>query len=502
MYKSSRIIIRNDTEGIDPVIAYIRVISPRLGLNSKETDRICYALDDTLQNIILFDFLENDDSEQIVLDVDRVPAGIKITITYQGIPGNPFLNEAESLEEIASSLTLDGGANQSAEQIRAISSLVIHKLIDRYTQKNLGSKGRAVTLLLYSSEGKIKEDAEQIVPQPQAPDEYFETIRPANPDDSTSISRLFYKSYGYSYINDIVYYPLRLAESVNDGELRSTVALSNTKNVIGHIALYQPYPDAGIAEWGMAISDPAFRNQGIMTRLTEEVMRQGSHSTFGGFFVHSVTNHDFTQKVCRAEGFSVVALLLGFAPIGLSFKSIHEELMQRESTFIDYKALHLDAGSALFLPDRHRTMIKTLYEGIGVTVTRKTGAPDSATKEKSLLSDTVITSLNVAEIILEKSGSDAMEQISLKTRKLCIAKVDILYLFIDMEDSEAVRLVEGLEKEGYIFAGIFPRYHHRHSLVLQYVNNIRFDYEKIISLTPLATKLKKYIRRFDLNQRV
>ena len=146
MYKSSRIIIRNDTESIDPVIAYIRVISPRIGLNSKETDRICYALDDTLQNIILFDFLENDDSEQIVLDVDRVPAGIKITITYQGIPGNPFLNEAESLEEIASSLTLDGGANQSAEQIRAISSIVIHKLIDRYTQKNLGSKGRAVTL--------------------------------------------------------------------------------------------------------------------------------------------------------------------------------------------------------------------------------------------------------------------------------------------------------------------------------------------------------------------
>lgn len=500
MYQSSRIIIRNDIDSIDPVIAYIRVIAAQLGLNSKEIDRICYALDDTLQNIILLDFAENDADEQIVLDVDRVPAGIEITITYQGIPANPFLNEAERLEEIISSLSLDEGTNKSAEQIRAISSLVIHKLIDRYTQKNLGSKGRSVSLLLYTSDEKINEETEQINYQPQETDECFETIRPATPDDCTSISRLFYKCYGYSYVNDIVYYPLRLAESVNGGKLRSIVALSNTKRVIGHIALWQPYPDADIAEWGMAISDPDFRNQGVMTQLTDEVLRQGSDSSFDGFFVHSVTNHDLTQKICSAEGFSEVALLLGFAPIGLSFKNIHDELTQRESTFIDYKGLNLDEETALFLPERHQGMIETLYSGIGVTVTRGKCAHGPQTSKKTLLSDSILTALNVAEIIVEKNGINAMEQIRLKTRKLCIAKVDILYLFIDMEDPHAVRLVEGLEQYGYMFAGIFPRYHHKHSLVLQYVNNIQFDYDKIVSLTPLATELKQYIRTLDLNQ--
>lgn len=500
MYQTSQVIIRNDVDTIGAVVAYAKVIASQLGLNDKEIGRICYALEDTLQNIILFDFDEKDDAEQIVLDLNRVPSGIEIIITYQGIPRNPFIQQPENLKEILSTVSLDATANESAEQINAISNFVIHKLIDRYTQKNLGSKGRSVTLLLHASGGKINEEAQQYVSGQQQCEEHYDSIRLAKADDSTDISRLFYKSYGYSYVNDIVYYPLRLVESFKEDALLSVVALSDTKSIIGHIALMQPYANARITEWGMAVSDPAFRGEGIMTHLIEQIMHQGSISHHDAIFAHSVTNHGVTQKICKTHGFSVVALLLGYAPIGLSFKDIHGELTQRESTLIDYKPLKLDTTSVLFPPDKHRAMIEKLYGGIGVTLVQEREHVIRQTREKALLSDTIITALNVAEIIMERSGRDAMEQIRAVTRKLCIARVDILFLFIDLEDPEAVDLVEGLEQLGYIFGGIFPRYHHKNSLILQYLNNIRFDYDKIVSLTPLAMELKNYIRKSDPNQ--
>jgi hypothetical protein len=90
--------------------------------------------------------------------------------------------------------------------------------------------------------------------------------------------------------------------------------------------------------------------------------------------------------------------------------------------------------------------------------------------------------------------------LSYTTKKFCIAKVDILYLFINLEDTDAVDLVDEFEKIGYIFGGIFPYRHHEHTLVLQYFNNLKFDYSLITSYTPLATELKEYIRELDTNQ--
>jgi len=490
----SRIIIRNRVEAVEPVIEYLRCVAAQAGLNTKESHRICYGVEETLQNSILFDF-EPDETEEIEIEISRIPAGLKVVISDQGIPRNPFVKQPRSLEEIEADISFDQVTGNDGDQISAVSSFVLHKLLDRCTSVNLGKDGRSLEMVIYASESRISQESARDNERHREQPGKFSLIRPARTADTMGISRLFYKSYGYSYVNDIVYYPERLNSAVDSTMLRSTVALSDLGEVIGHITLMDPYENSQVTEWGMAISDPDFRGQGVMSRLVEEMMADSSLASYQGMFAHSVTNHEFTQKICLAHGFSDVALLVGFAGADLSFKKIHSRLKQRESTIISYKALGSRDRARLFLPPHHRKMITELYGGIGVDIQENSEGAMDVPVSGTKLTHTIIPSINIAEIVLRQVGEDIGELIGNTTRKLCLARVDILYLIIDLEDPRAVAAVEACEETGYIFAGIFPGYHHDHSLMMQYFNNLQFDFSLITGYSPMAQSLKEYIGR-------
>ena len=497
MYETGKILMRNTLEGIPPVIAYLQRAAELLGLNERECYRIGYALEETLQNTIRFAF-EADEEAEITVTVSRVASGIEVIVEDQGMPRDPFLQSPQSIEELADEASFEKLKEENGDRIVAISEFAIHRLLDHYRYRNLGKQGRRIEMLLYTHSARVTEEPEteaQIVPSGR-----FERIRFAEHEDIVGIARLFYKSYGYSYVNDIVYYPERLEESIRSGSLISAVALSTEGRVIGHIALMQPYEGATITEWGMAISDPAYRGQGIMSRLLETIFERVESSGYEAVFAHSVTNHAFTQKICQAHDFADVALLLGYASADLSFKKIHGTLKQRESTVISYKVLRPFKSPALYLPSRHKELITDLYAGIGVTLQNAPSSPESERPAHSQLQESVVTALNIAEIVLECAGADLPDHLGQLTRKLCIAKLDLLYLFIDLEAPEAPEAVAEAEALGYFFAGIFPRYHHRHSLVLQYLNNLAFDYETIVTLSPISEKLKTYLHDHDPNQ--
>jgi len=498
VYETSQITIENNIDSIEPIIAYLRVVATSLGLNEKERYRICYALEESLQNSILFGF-EADDTESLHVSINRIASGIEVIIKDHGIPRDPFVQTPTSIEEIANELSFEEIALNNGDQISALSDFVIHKILDRYRYINLGKEGRAIEMVLYASTGRIVDD-EQGKSTALSSHDTFSQIRFTQADDITGISRLFYKSYGYSYVYDAVYYPERLSKLIEKGALISGVALSQHEQVIGHIALMEPFSGAKITEWGMAVSDPLFRGQGIMSQLIEQTMHKAFASHYAGIFSHSVTNHAFTQKICTAYNFSDVALLVGYAGQEVSFKKIHQKLTQRESTIISFKSLKLPSEISLYLPPQHANMITKLYDGIGITLKTLKSDEKLTPHLKSELSDTIVSSVNIAEIVLNRVGNDILQELQNTTKRLCIAKIDIIYLFIDMQDSQTAILTELIEPHGYFFGGIFPHYHHEHTLVLQYVNNLCFNYEKIMSYSSLATELKKYIAMRDPNQ--
>jgi anti-sigma regulatory factor (Ser/Thr protein kinase)/RimJ/RimL family protein N-acetyltransferase len=496
MYKTSKVIIKNSFEYIEPLVAYINSIGSLVGLNKKEMQRLSYAIEESLQNSISFDF-ESGSVEDIEIEVEQIASGLKVIISDNGIPKNPFKQSVQSIDEMVKDVSFESVAKSDGDDISALSDFVIHKLLDKYRYINKGKNGRSIEMTIYASNKRIQEELE---PELRVEEDKFELIRIPTREDITGISRLFYKSYGYSYVNDLVYYPDRLAKKIEENSLISKVAISKQNRVIGHIALMQPFEDAKISEWGMAISDPLFRGQGIMSELISKIMYKAKTSTYHGIFSHSVTNHEFTQKICVKYGFSDVALLVGYAGSELSFKNITNDLTQRESTIISYIAIKKESSVELFMPKKHEQMIKKLYDGIGIKALQKTSSKIAKTPLKTELTDTIVSAINIAEIIVKSIASDALELIKYLTKKFSIAKIDIIYLYMDLEDENSIDLVEKLEELGYFFGGIFPHYHHENALVLQFVNNIEFDYSLIHSYTPLAKELREYVQAQDSNQ--
>jgi anti-sigma regulatory factor (Ser/Thr protein kinase)/GNAT superfamily N-acetyltransferase len=497
MYETGTIRMRNTPEGIPPVLAYLRETAKLLGLEERESARIAYALEETLRNSVQYAF-EADEEAYIEITISRVASGIEVVVADRGLPRDPFVKVPESfeelLEEAETPLPPDG------DRAAAVSDFVLHRLLDRYRILNLGREGRRIEMTLYAQSARIHASAEEKATENPAEKDPFREIRLARPDDSVGIARLFYKSYGYTYVNDLVYYPQRLAERIAGGGLVCAVALSASGRIVGHIALMQPFEGAEIVEWGMAISDPDYRGQGIMGRLSDAIFAQADRSGKRAIFAHSVTNHAFTQKICQAHGFTDTALLLGYAGQDLSFRKIHRELRQRESTVISFHWLRPpETPPRLHLPARHAQRITELYAATGVPIEAASHAARPL-PGPTHLTDTVVPTLNIAELLVPEIGEDFLRELERTTRRLCVAKVDILYLVLDLESSATPQAVEEAESLGYFFAGIFPGYHHPHALILQYVNNLAFDYDAIVTLSSEAERLKAYQRRHDPNQ--
>jgi len=498
MYETSKVIIKNNFDSIEPVIAYVSSIASLVELNEKEKQRICYAIEESLQNSISFDF-EADSQENIEIEITHISSGLRVSISDHGMPKNPFKKINQNLDEIVKDISFESVAKSDGDEISALSDFVIHKLLNKYRYINRGKEGRSIEMTIYASQKRIQESLLKSGEKIQEEDK-FTLLRTPLGDDITGISRLFYKSYGYSYVNDVVYYPDRLASEIKENRLISKVAISEQDKVIGHIALMQPFEDAKISEFGMAISDPLSRGKGIMSDLMDNIMHEAKVSSFDGIFSHSVTNHEFTQKICKKYGFSDVALLVGYAGSELSFKNINNDLKQRESTIISYIPLKKTTQVELFMPKKHEQMIKKLYHGIKIEAIQKSTNNKVQESTTTQIVDTIISALNIAEVILQSIASDAFESLKYITKKFSIAKIDIIYLYINLEDKNSVNLIEEIEELGYFFAGIFPHYHHQHTLVFQFINNIKFDYSLIKSYTPLAKELKDYICSQDTNQ--
>ncbi|EQB34396.1 hypothetical protein M947_10975 [Sulfurimonas hongkongensis] len=496
MYKTSKVIIKNNFDSIEPLVEYLNSIGSIVGLNKKERQKISYALEESLQNSISFDF-EYGSEEDIEVEITHIASGLKVTISDNGIPKNPFKKIDQSLDDMVKDVSFESLAKVDGDDISALSDFVIHRLLDKYSYINKGKDGRSIEMTIYASNKRIQEESE---PELITKEDNFKLIRVPIGGDITGISRLFYKTYGYSYPNDMVYYPDRLVKKIEENSLISKVAISQQNRVIGHIALMQPFDGAKISEWGMAISDPVFRGQGIMSELISKIMSKAKNSSYHGIFSHSVTNHEFTQKICVKYGFSDVALLVGYAGSDVSFKNITNNLTQRESTIISYNALKKESAVELFMPKKHEGMIKKLYNGIGTKAIQKSPNKWAKTAVKTELTDTIISALNIAEIVIKSIASDALELVKYLTKKFSIAKIDIIYLYLDLEDENSLDLIEKLEDMGYLFSGIFPYYHHDNALIFQFINNIKFDYSLIHSYTPLAKELRDYVCAQDNNQ--
>ncbi len=179
------------------------------------------------------------------------------------------------------------------------SSKIFHEAtqhLDKISWENHGREGQTVVLGMRLGEQVIKANF-------QAAESYFGEvesekilIRELREGEENALCQLFYAVYGYSYINDYVYYPEKIRTLVDTKKLISIVAVLPDDRLVGHVGLIQRNDDPLVYEPCLGITDPRLKSKGVFSKLFARTMEWVRELPMQYCFFDFVTNHDYSQR--------------------------------------------------------------------------------------------------------------------------------------------------------------------------------------------------------------
>jgi N-acetylglutamate synthase-like GNAT family acetyltransferase len=171
---------------------------------------------------------------------------------------------------------------------------------------NRGKEGKELRLVKNRLHCDVTEqmDEGQLAPlaedAPLAPEQEY-AVRLFRPEDALGVSRLIYRTYGYTYFHEDCYYPERLAQLNETGQLVSIVAVAEDGEVVGHYAIERPNMEK-VAERGMAVVSPAHRGRDLMGRMRTTLEEEARRLGMIGVYSVAVTHHVYSQRVNESFG--------------------------------------------------------------------------------------------------------------------------------------------------------------------------------------------------------
>jgi anti-sigma regulatory factor (Ser/Thr protein kinase)/RimJ/RimL family protein N-acetyltransferase len=503
---TSVLTIPNDTFYLPIVGAYVTTEAAQLGFQAADIGDIRLAADEACTHIIETAF-EPGEEQVFTISCQRNPSGLKITIADQGMPF-----DAHDIPDYDAHGGLD-------RELRGLPFYLIQQAMDQVRFVNKGRQGKEIRLTKYLQVPSIEAyfPPEELSPydtavEPAPSAKY--TFRLMEPADAIHIARCVYKTYGYTYPGEQIYYPDRIVSMNQSGEMISAVAVTETGEVIGHCAI-SGQSGGRMMEVGQAVVDPAHRRRGVMKGLMDLLMEEARQQGLTGLFIVAVTVHPFSQRAAARYGFRESGLLLAYGPQAVHFKKIAgQQLPQRETVVYGYQPLHQEPRSRVYPPPQHRSIIARIYGNLELE--REFGSPGSSRHAdfsppapESLpfaLSTEIRPALGIAVIEIAGCGPGIEGEVKRKLRDLCYEGIDVVYLHLPLGDEHASLICTSFEELGFFFAGIQPRpaeptgpkgISNRDLLCLQYLNGPRIDYDLLQTYSDFGKDLVQYIRERD-----
>ena len=485
----------------------IRETAKEIGFTGDDLYQIDLASEEAISNVMVHAFADQE-RENIELICERAPLGMKITIKEKGLPFDPGQIPDYCPSEDIDKMSASG-----------MGVFLMKKFMNEVYFRNLGMEGKETNLVKYLparsidsylsakelAEAETGEVSDMVIPHPSPPiqERIVYRVRRMEPAEAVEIARCAYKSHGYTFFDDHIYYPERIVELNKTDDMISAVAVSEDDIFMGHAALVYPSLDMRIAEYTFVFVNQEYRGHGCMKRIADFLFQCPKKKPLDGVYVYSVTNHEFTQRGMAKFGIRDCGLLLASSPETWIFKGIESDQVQRISVALSFKYLIAPPTLTLYPPARHQPIISHLYQNIGAPNHRFL-APDENIQqhlpaEAEILTDVIMTE-NCAEIHVLRYGDNVRHEVRKSLRELCLKNVAAIQLFLNLKDPITFFMTAEFEKMGFFFAGILPLTLVGDALILQYLNNVRIDYDKIVLYTDEARQIRKYVREMDPNQ--
>ena len=221
-----------------------------------------------------------------------------------------------------------------------------------------------------------------------------------------------------------------------------------------------------------------------------------------GIYAYAVANHPFTQKSLMKYNLKDCGILLATSPASWKFKGISDDTSQRISVVLSFRYMHVPSTLLLYPPEHHREMISKMYESLGAS--HQFLQPESRDVPFKTPVSVLYTGLNelevCGEIYVMNYGENIRREIRRTLRSFCVRHISTINLFLKLTDPLTSLLTEEFEKMGFFFAGILPETMIGDALVLQYLNNVEFDYGKLVIYQDSTREILEYIQKHDPNE--
>jgi len=269
---------------------------------------------------------------------------------------------------------------------------------------------------------------------------------------------------------------------------------------MGHAALLYQSSEDRIAELTFVFVNAEYRGQGVFSRLNDFLMETPKRREFAGMYAYGVANHSFVQKTMARAGINDCGLLLATSPMSWKFKGIPGDSSQRISVILSFRYMDEPRRLTLYPPSHHRAMIEKLYLNLGAqhdfaAAPRQLELPD---RPSDLFFGTNLSE-GCAEIFVKSYGRNVVPEVRKLLRSFCLQQLAAVNLFLNLQDPATAVLTEELENLGFFFSGILPCARAGETLILQYLNNIDLDYDKVTACSNVAKEMLGYIRQHDPN---
>jgi anti-sigma regulatory factor (Ser/Thr protein kinase) len=474
--------------------AFVDEAARQFGFTGSGLSEIQLGVEEAVTNVMKHGY-DVEESRSFDILCERIAGGMRIVVCEKGIPFDPSqIPDYNPGSDLADSSTAGLGV------------FLMRAMMDDCSFHNLGPGGKETHLIKYLPPAAPEAGAATEAPPPAAPDaiprkiEY--DVRLMRAEEAIEVSRCAYKSHGYSFFDDHIYYPERLVELNRSGEMISAVAVTRDNTFMGHAALLYQYPEDRIAELTFVFVNQEYRGQGALNRLNDFLLTTPKSREFAGMYAYAVANHPFTQKATQRSGLGDCGILLATSPVSWKFKGIAGDASQRISVVLSFKYMETPQRLTLFPPAQHREMIARLYRELGVEHDYVIPVAAAAPAEPSSIESSANPSEGCAEIFVARYGSDAVREVKKLLRSFCLRQMAAVNLFLNLEDPLTAVLAGEFEKLGFFFAGILPRARVGDTLILQYLNNVDLDYGKIVAYSPSARQTLAYIRERDPNESI
>jgi anti-sigma regulatory factor (Ser/Thr protein kinase) len=479
--------IANELAAIPVIQAAAAVYVRTAGADDIVVHQTELVIEEIVTNIIQYEYLPGQ-RETIALTLLMQEGVLELLICFQGIPFDvDYLRRCEktSLSEIINS----GGHGMGLRLLGQFS--------DDIQYRNLGLKGQEICIRRFvRGTGRAASQREEDRREEAAPATPLQIgIRRMHSDEAVAISKLAYFAYKYTYVKEELYDPEEVRRRNEDGRMISYVAVNERDNsIIGHMAMI---PDnlSEMPELAAAFVNPRYRRSGSLNALTDymilEVQKQGWQGTFGT----AVTSHPYSQTAAARMGMREAALFVSRVE-PLAFQAITDQAVCRESFLYMVRLFDPSPRKSYYPPPHHRKIIEKIGRNINITVVFAdiTGEiPHTALGETETRTD----AYGAGHIVLHRWGSDSLSQVQAILRRWCLDRLETIYLYLPLPQPSTATLCYAIEEMGFFFSGLTPGRAGEDWLVLQYLNNQRYDYGLVKSATAFGQELIDYVRAFD-----